>query len=124
MEEYLIINECNKKILGSRIIKADNFFSRFLGLMGKKELKKGSGLMITPCNSIHMMFMKFSLDVIFLDKERKIIHQIVGIKPWRISPVIFGACYVLELPVGTIAETETKVSDFLIIEKAADQNNG
>ena len=48
---------------------ANNFFKRFLGLMGKKKLPGGEGLLIAPCKSIHMCFMRFSIDAIFIDKN-------------------------------------------------------
>lgn len=95
---------------------ADNFFTRFIGLMGRRVLRNGSCLIITPCNSIHMLFMRFSLDVIFVDKCNTIVYQLEDLKPWRISRIVWQAVSTIELPVGTIKMSGTKTGDKLIIE--------
>jgi len=112
-----IINTRNNKIIGTNIILGNNIFLRFIGLIGKKELKDGEGLLLIPCNSIHMMFMKIPLDIIFLDKEDKIIHIIENIKPWRISPIIFKAKSVLELPINSVKNFDLQINDKLDIIK-------
>ncbi len=117
MKLITIINKSNNKIIGNKIAHANNFVTRFFGLMGKKALNEEEGLLITPCNSIHMMFMKFPLDIIFLDKQFKIVYVIESLKPWRVSPVIFKAQSVIELPEGTISRSESKVDDTLEIEQ-------
>jgi uncharacterized membrane protein (UPF0127 family) len=103
-------------ILASRCKLAGNFFKRFMGLMGRKHLDTGEALLITPCNSIHMFFMKFSLDVIFLDENNTIVYLLEGIRPWSVSPLIKEACSVLELPAGTIKATGSETGDRLVIE--------
>jgi uncharacterized membrane protein (UPF0127 family) len=111
-----IINSKNNEILGDKIVYANTTYKRFIGLMGKKELNKGEGVFLTPCNSIHMMFMKLPLDIIFLDRKNKIIHITENIKPWKISRIVFMAQSVLEIPVGTILNTDSKIGDTLSIE--------
>jgi len=92
---------------------ADNFISRFLGLMGKKGLPQGSGLLIVPCNSIHMFFMEIPLDIVFIDKDNTVIHIINNIRPWEYSKIIWKAHSVLELPSGTIHSSNTETGDRL-----------
>jgi uncharacterized membrane protein (UPF0127 family) len=111
-----IKNKTSNKVIGKQISVADNMVTRFFGLMGKKKLESQEGLFLTPCNSIHMMFMKFPIDVIFLDKNNKIVYTVENLKPWRVSPVIFKAQSALELPVGTITATESKIEDVLEIQ--------
>ena len=82
---------------------AESMWSRFVGLMGREELPPGSGLCIRPCSSIHMFFMRFPLDVAFLDREDRVLRAYHGIKPWRISRVVWGAKAAIELPAGTLA---------------------
>ena len=96
---------------------ADSFFSRFMGLMGKKTLKQGAGLLITPCNSIHMLFMRFPIDAVFLGSGNEAVHIIKGMKPWRLSPIIRKAHSVLELPEGTVESSLTEVGDRLELMK-------
>ena len=93
--------------------KADTFGSRFKGLLGRDSLAEGGGLHIEPCNSIHMFFMKFAIDVLFLDDELKVVRAISGIKPWRVTRVYKDAASVLELPVGAIARSGTVSGDQL-----------
>ncbi|MBB6453318.1 hypothetical protein HNQ94_001766 [Salirhabdus euzebyi] len=84
-----------------RIDIADTFFKRVRGLMFKKELV-GEGLHIEPCNSIHMCFMKFPIDVVMLDKNKEVVFIKADVKPWRIIPPVKEAYSTLELPVGSI----------------------
>lgn len=82
---------------------ADNFFSRFLGLMGRRETR---GLLLKDCNQIHTFFMRFPIDVYYLDKEGTVIRIERNIKPWRIRPLVWKARSVLELAAGTEADIE------------------
>ena len=82
---------------------ADNFFTRAKGLLGTRDLPEGHGLLIRPCNSVHMLGMSYAIDVVFLSKAMEIVRVIPELKPWRLSPVVKGAYQVLELPVGTIS---------------------
>jgi uncharacterized membrane protein (UPF0127 family) len=79
-------------------------WSRFMGLMGRAELPAGDGLWIEPCNSIHMFFMRFAIDVLFLDRKRRVKKVMLNLRPWRISPIVFGARTTVELPAGTFKD--------------------
>lgn len=109
-----VLNSRNNKILAEECRIAFTFKSRFFGLMGKSNLSQGSGLHIIPCNSIHMFFMRMPLDIIFLNKDRKIVYLIEDIKPWRVSKIIKKAHSVLELPVGSIKTSESIIGDEII----------
>lgn len=110
-----VINLSNNAILGNNIKFADSFILRLLGLIPKKVLHKGEGLIIKPCNSIHMLFMNFSIDVLFLDKDCKVIYLLENFKPWKISRIIKGSAFVIELPAETIKYTNTKIGDIIKI---------
>jgi uncharacterized protein len=84
---------------------ADNVFSRFMGLMFRRDLPAGHGLAIRPCNSIHMFFMRFPLDVVFVDGDGRVVRVLDAIRPWRLSSVVRGAKAAIELPAGTAART-------------------
>jgi len=81
---------------------ADGFLRRGLGLMFRRELPAGHGLALRPCNSIHMFFMRFPLDVAFLDREGRVVRAYHGIRPWRVSRIVRGARTAIELPAGTL----------------------
>lgn len=108
-----IRNADKNTVLADGCKVADSFFSRFLGLMGAKALKSGEGLLLTPCNSIHMLFMRFPIDAVFLDTANEVVYIMEGIRPWRISPIIRKARSVLELPAGAARAALTGVGDRL-----------
>lgn len=80
--------------------------------MGRRDLPTGHGILITPCSSIHMFFMRFPIDVVFLDKEDRAVKIVNAIKPWR-TAMGGGGKKALELPAGTAASTGTQPGDHL-----------
>ena len=109
----VIKNLSKDTVISSNCGTANTFIRRFLGLMGKAGLSHGQGLIITPCNSIHMFFMKFPIDAIFIDKNNKVLLVLENFKPWHISRIVFNAYSVIELPTGTIKATNTSINDIL-----------
>ncbi|WP_297965614.1 DUF192 domain-containing protein [uncultured Anaerovibrio sp.] len=99
-----------------KIQVADNFLRRFLGLMGRRELPPGTGLLITPCNSIHMMFMRFPIDVIFYDKDYQVVKTAADLKPWLGMSIAIGAIGAIELPAGTLRSLGAKSLTSIRIE--------
>ncbi len=97
--------------LTERARVADTLLTRLVGLLRDKALAHGDGLWIVPCNSIHSIGMKFDFDAVFLDRDRRVVHLMQGMKPWRISKVIGSARSVLELPAGLVAQTGTEIGD-------------
>ena len=89
--------------VAAHVEEADSFLRRGLGLMFRSDLPPGHGLAITPCNSIHMFFMRFALDVAFVDGEGVVLRVYHGIRPWRASRLIRKARTAVELPAGTLA---------------------
>ena len=83
--------------------------------MFTSPLPAGGGLVIEPCSSIHMFFMRYPLDILFLDKQGKVVFMYRGIKPWRLGRVVRGARLAIELPEGTIAESGTQIGDTVSI---------
>ncbi len=101
----IVRNVTRNVVLGDRIRRADTFRLRLLGLMFRPGLEPGGGLWLEPCRQIHTHFMRFPLDVLFLDPEGVVLHALRSFPPWRISPTIPGARVVLELPAGAMGET-------------------
>jgi hypothetical protein len=99
------------KQLADTVTIADSVFKRMKGLLGKKEMLNGEALWIKPCISVHTFFMKFTIDVIFLNKRNHVIAAIRNIQPNRLTWVYPKAAGVLELPSGTLDATDTKVGD-------------
>src|SRR5436190_21235469 len=91
--------------LASCASMADSFWRRLRGLLGRDGLEPGEGLVIEPCDSIHMIGMKFPLDVIHLDRTGKVLKVLTNIKPYHLGPYVWRSRMVVELPVGTVAAT-------------------
>ncbi|MDD5656338.1 MAG: DUF192 domain-containing protein [Elusimicrobia bacterium] len=85
-----------------KVAKAEDFDSRSRGLLGRDAMEPGEGLWILPCPMIHTFFMRFPIDVVFLDRQLKAVRVIENLKPWRLSPWVFRARSVLELPGGSL----------------------
>ena len=111
-------------VLAARLEVADGLWARFKGLMGRPGLDPGSGLWLTG-NGIHMMFMRFPIDAIFVGRPdpargdaRPVLSVHRGLKAWTgLVPLVRGASGVLELPVGTIERSGTKVGDLVVLER-------
>ncbi|MBF0486413.1 MAG: DUF192 domain-containing protein [Candidatus Omnitrophica bacterium] len=109
------LNASQKILLADNVVLADTAFSRMQGLLGRSSLAEGEGLLITHCNSIHMFFMKFPIDVVFLDKNNRIVGLVSNIPPFALSPIFWKADKALELPAGKILQTKSSISDQIII---------
>jgi uncharacterized membrane protein (UPF0127 family) len=92
---------------------ADHPWTRLRGLLGRPRLAPGEGLLIVPCNSIHMFFMRFPIDVLYVDRCRRVIGLNHGLAPWRLGRLYRQAHFVVELPAGTLQATGTQVGDQL-----------
>ena len=89
-----------------RVQVADNFLQRLRGLMLRSpaSLPLGTGLLIAPCNSIHMMFMRFAIDAVYLAEDYTVVKTVKNVRPWLGISACFkkGTWAVLELPIGSI----------------------
>ena len=90
---------------------AESVWTRFMGLMGRKELAENAGLVIYPNNGVHMFFMRFPIDVVYLDSDKTVVYLQENLKPWRMAPVRVKATSVIELPGSTLGSTQTAIGD-------------
>src|ERR1051326_6300569 len=102
--------------LGNAVDVADTSAKRRVGLLKHKKLEPGTGLWILPCESVHTFFMKFPIDLVYLDKRRKVKKVRHAVPAWRLSACL-TAHSVLELPAGTVKQSGTAVGDELVVEK-------
>lgn len=109
-------NQSRNAILGEAIELADTSEKRRVGLLRHERLEAGEGLWIVPCESVHTFFMKFPIDLVYLDKKRKVRKVRHAVPPWRLSACL-TAHSILELPAGTIRSTGTQAGDELLIEQ-------
>jgi uncharacterized protein len=105
--------------LASDVEVADSLWGKFKGLMGRASLAPGAGLWLPDSNGIHMMFMRFPIDAVFLgpadvDGGRPVVSVHRGLRAWTgLVPFVRGAHGVLELPVGVIDASGTIVGDVI-----------
>jgi len=88
--------------IANKVQVADNFVTRLVGLMFSNGLGEKDGLLFYPSNSIHTFFMNYPIDVVFMDKNDKVVKFIPSMKPWRMTRMYFGAFKVLEMMGGTL----------------------
>jgi uncharacterized membrane protein (UPF0127 family) len=83
------------------------------GLMGASgsSFPAGEALWIVPCRGVHTFAMRFPLDLVYLDHDRRVIDVQENVVPWRVAPLRFGAESVMELPLGTIRKSRTEKGD-------------
>jgi uncharacterized membrane protein (UPF0127 family) len=119
---FVARNRTRGTLLGADIESADGLWAKFMGLMGRRSLSPGSGLWLPDSNGIHMMFMRFPIDAVFLgrtgaDGTRPVLAARADLPVWRgLVPFVRGAKGVLELPIGTIDATRTIVGDSVSLE--------
>lgn len=113
MSTFAITNPRTGATLAGAARLANNFWSRFRGLMWTDALPEGQGLLIVPCNSVHCFGMRYPIDVAFLSREGTVLHVIPDMAPGKLSPLVKGARATLELPAGMLEKTGTQVGDRL-----------
>ena len=106
-----IINTAKNTVLADNAVVAESPMARVIGLLNKKELPAGGALVIRPCNSIHTFFMRFPIDVLFVDKNNRVVKALPHLAPFRLSAIYFNAEFVIELPVNTIHSSNTQSGD-------------
>jgi uncharacterized membrane protein (UPF0127 family) len=114
--KLLVRNQTRQTVLADAAEIADSSAKRRTGLLKHERLAPGEGLWIVPCESVHTFFMKFPIDLVYLDKQRRILKVTSAVPPWKLS-LCLKAHSVLELPAGRAAETGAAVGDELSIEK-------
>ncbi len=121
MQTVRVINTTRAAVLAERAGLADSLVTRTVGLMGQATLPAGAGLVLDPCTSIHMFFMRFAIDALYVAQDGAVLRVVPHLRPWRLGPIVLRARYVVELPAGTAARTVTQAGDRLRIEPVASQ---
>jgi uncharacterized membrane protein (UPF0127 family) len=113
MRELRVVNTRRNRELGARIGLADGWFARLRGMLGRPAPEPGEGLLLTPCRSVHMYGMAFSLDVAFLDAEGAVVAAYRSLSPGFRTGWHRNAVHALELPAGTLDDSGTVIGDVL-----------
>ena len=115
--DVYVYNRTRDCFVATEVAEADTYLRRLVGLLGKTGTwsRPGRGLWIVPCHGIHTLGMLFPIDLLFLDREKRVVDLEEHVRPFRISRVCLNARSVLELPAHTVDRTGTRVGDQLEI---------
>ena len=98
------VNAKTGKVIASDLEMKDTYLGRLVGLLGKKGLKEGQGIILKPCSQIHTCFMRFAIDVVFISKDFKVLKIINNMGSWHFSPIVLKSIYTLEVAAGEIQD--------------------
>lgn len=108
-----LINQTKNIVIAQEVLIANTPIKRIKGLLGRKFLSVGQALILDPCNSVHTFFMLFSIDLIFVDKDNKVIKIMQNLNPNRITGIYWDSRRVIELPSGSIKINDIQLADHL-----------
>ena len=116
IEYVTVTNVTRTTSLGDRIQVAERGLDGVIGLLGRRSLDTGQGMLIVPTQAVHTIGMAFPIDLVFIDKHNKVVGTRENIPPYRFSKFYWKALGVIELPVGTIRDSETQIGDQLRVQ--------
>jgi uncharacterized membrane protein (UPF0127 family) len=116
MQRVRVLNATKGTVLGDSVAVADTSLRRMVGLLGRTGLEPGTGMLIIPSQAVHTIAMRFPIDIVFADRNGRVVHLQAALLPNRVTGLHWRARCVLELPSGAIAQTGTAVGDELVIE--------
>jgi len=114
---FYVFNKSKETFLAYRVKVADSILTRLVGLLGRRSLDPDSGLWIFPSRGIHTMGMVFDIDVVFLDKDLRVVAVREVVHPFSITGLYLNAESALELPAHTIFKSRTEVGDELVVSR-------
>ena len=116
MGAFSIRVERTGETLAHRAEMARSFLQRLVGLMGRRRLPDGEGLILPACRSIHTCWMRFAIDAVFVDRAWAVVAIRNSLPPWRMTPFVLRTQAVIELPAGTVRRTHLVVGDRVVLE--------
>jgi len=116
-------NKTRQTVIASELSIADTHWTRLKGLIGvgAKRFLPGHGLWIVPCHGVHTMAMAFTIDIVYLNEHKTVVHVEENVKPWRVTPIRMDAATVIEVPNRTVGRTFTEVGDDIEIRSFDDE---
>jgi uncharacterized protein len=117
------INQTRGTVLCARLEDAGGLAGQSRGLLGRDRLEPDQGMLfirgrLEPFMCMHMLFMRFAIDVVFLDRDSRVVRISAQLKPWRISPLVFRARRALELSPGAVTRSATVIGDLIRLDRA------
>lgn len=116
MRSLRVVNRTRNTTVGDNIELADTSLTRMWGLLGRSGLGTGGGLWITPSSGVHTLGMKFPIDVVGLDRNKRVVKLWHALVPYRITSVSLKTSSVIELAAGGISEAQIELGDELAVD--------
>ena len=113
MRLFRVKADGSELLLSEDIKTADSFLRKLFGLVFSAQLKENEGLLIDNCSSIHTFWMRYPIDILFLDSDNRVIRFFEDLKPFRVTPFIRGAVKTVELKSGTVKACLINIGDCL-----------
>lgn len=110
------LNRDSGKEVAHNLSVAGTLWSRTRGLLWRPALSSGEGLLIRPCKGVHTFLMRYPIDVIFLNRQNRVIHTVPNLRPQRVTRVLLRSQTVLELPAGTVMASGTAAGNEIVFE--------
>ncbi len=117
ISSVVITDQSSGAVVCTQGIVANTFRTRLFGLLGRKGLEPGAGLLIQPSSGVHTFGMSFPIDIVSLDKTRRVIGVFENTRAWTIRGLSLKTHSVLELPAGRIRECGIEPGHQIVIEK-------
>jgi uncharacterized protein len=114
---HTLMNDRTRSVVALKVDLATSRAARRRGLLGRDSLGATEGLLLTPCIAVHTAFMRFPIDVIFIDRNGRAVRVVREVRPWRMTASL-RANSVIELAAGTAAATDIQVGDLLYLAPA------
>lgn len=112
---WRVVNESKGTVVAERARLAASFWSRLCGLMGRRSLAEGEALLLSPCSSVHTLFMRFPIDVVFLDSGNRVVKVVSELCPFRAAVAPGSARSALELAAGAATRAQVEPGDRLAL---------
>lgn len=109
-----LVVERDGALVAERARLARSFRERLVGLLGRDRLPPGEALILEPCSGVHTLFMRFTIDVAFLDAQGRVVALVESLRPWRMTRIHSGAVRTVELPEGTLQRAGVRLGDRLV----------
>ena len=113
-------NDTRQTVIAENITQAKTLIARTKGLLGKKNFDGQGGLLLFHCRAVHMFFMRFAIDVLFLSRDGVVVGRAKSLRPFSLSPFFFKAFYALELPEGAVEKSRTRKGDKVVFQTGKD----
>jgi uncharacterized membrane protein (UPF0127 family) len=112
----MLVRTSDQKVIAENVYFAVTFWRRLRGLMFSKSFPSAyDAVLLSPCNAVHTMFMRYSIDVVFLKETGQVAAVYPFMRPWQFSAVVKNASQVLELPAGSIERLKVTPGDYLAL---------